>query len=228
MKISFVEKENDVVFQISEFDPKFIPVFEMCFYTKGENQYTKSFSKKLPHLDRIMSYYQQNAEAMFNQLGYFTEAPWDKAFLAFLERVNGTTINWWLTGSVAACIRGIPFNPHDIDIMVDHASIPEIERLFSNVIIEPIIDTQGWLTRDFGVLFLHARIDIASDPVAALDDPDPVDCGPYARNHLEMVEWHGYKIPVPPVEFANQCQYTPWADGTREIIERVFEFIFPN
>ena len=200
MKISFAEHENDVVFQLSEFEPKFIPVFEMCFYTKGEKQYTKSFSKKLPHLDQIMAHYQQNAEAMFNQLGYFTDVPWEKAFLAFLERVNNTNIHWWLTGSVAACIRGISFNPHDIDIMVDHTSIPEIEQVFSDVIIEPIIDSRGWVTRDFGVLFLHARIDIASDPVAALDDPDPVDCGPYAKNHLEIVEWHGYKIPVPPVE----------------------------
>ena len=200
MNISFIEHENDVVFQLSEFDAKFIPVFEMCFYTKEGEKYTKRFSKDLPNLEKIMAYYRQNAETMFNQLGYFIEIPWEKAFLAFLDRVNGTNINWWLTGSVAACIRGIPFNPHDIDIMVDHASIEEIEQIFSDVIIEPFIDTQGWLTRDFGVLFLHARIDIASDPVPALDDPEPIDCGPYARDHLEMVEWHGYKIPVPPVE----------------------------
>jgi hypothetical protein len=222
VKISFVENENDVGFQLSEFDPKYIPVFEMCFYTKEENKYIKSFSKDLPNLENIMTYYQQNAEAMFNQLGYFTEVPWEKAFLAFLDRVNSTNIKWWLTGSVAACIRGVPFNPHDIDIMVDHTSISEIEQVFSDVIIEPIIDTQGWLTRDFGVLFLHARIDIASDPVEALDDPEPIDCGPYAREHLEIVEWHGYKIPVPPVALQINANFRR---GRKERVKLLQEYL---
>jgi hypothetical protein len=50
------------------------------------------------------------------------------------------------------------------------------------------------------VLFLHARIDIATDPNPCLDDTTPVDCGIYARNHLKEVIWRGYKIKVPPVE----------------------------
>lgn len=55
------------------------------------------------------------------------------------------------------------------------------------------------MTKDFGVLFLHARIDIASDPQACLDDPEPVDCGPYAKEHLDTVTWNGYDIKVPPL-----------------------------
>jgi hypothetical protein len=37
----------------------------------------------------------------------------------------------------------------------------------ADVTIEPVVDTGGWLTRDFGV-FWHRRIDIASDPVVVL------------------------------------------------------------
>lgn len=64
----------------------------------------------------------------------------------------------------------------------------------------PVVDTNGWLTRDFGVIFLHARIDIASDPQDILDIPEPVDCGPYARQNLETIQWNEYEIKVPPLE----------------------------
>lgn len=199
MKFSFSVANHLVTFRITDFDPKYIPVFEMCFYQPQENAYQKTFPADLPNLEQIKSYYAAHAQEMFNQLGYFAPIPWQDALCFFLERVQSTSIRWWLTGSCAACIRGIDLNPHDVDIMVDSRDIPQIEECFADVIIEPIINTQGWLTKDFGVLFAHARIDIASDPVAALDDPEPLDCGPYAQAHLEQVNWRGFDIPVPPL-----------------------------
>lgn len=91
-------------------------------------------------------------------------------------------------------------NPHDVDIMIDSRSIDEITEVFSDCLIEPIVDTNGWLTKDFGVIFLHARIDIASDPQGILDIPEPVDCGPYTRQNLEIINWNGYEIKIPPLE----------------------------
>ena len=83
--------------------------------------------------------------------------------------------------------------------MIDHADADAVANLFADVTIEPMVDTGGWLTRDFGVLFLHARIDVASDPSERLDDPEPVDCGPHARRHLESVRYRGHDIKVPPL-----------------------------
>ncbi|QVK19531.1 hypothetical protein KHQ81_02700 [Mycoplasmatota bacterium] len=137
---------------------------------------------------------------MFNQVGYFEEIPWEKALLAFSERMNKYHIDWWLTGSCAACIRGIPLKPHDVDIMVDSKDVVKLNHLFTNWMIEPFIDTGGWVTKDFGVLFKYARIDIASDPSPSLDQPEPVDCGPYAKDHLETVQFKGYQIKVPPLQ----------------------------
>jgi len=77
------------------------------------------------------------------------------------------------------------------------------------------VDTNGWVTRDFGVLFWHARIDLASDPVAELDNPEPIDCGPYAREHLETIRWRGLDIKVPPIEL------TLAANKRRKRFERV-------
>jgi hypothetical protein len=199
MKITFEEQSQDIVFTLSEFDAKYEPVFQMCYYQKEGNTYIKSFPVNTPNLSTIMQYYAKHAEEMFSQLGYFSPVYWEKGLLQFLERVDGKGIDWWLTGSCAACIRGIPLNPHDVDIMVNSRDVPLIQSIFHDVTIEPIVDTHGWLTKEFGVLFLQARVDIASDPVAALDEPEPVDCGPYAKAHLEEVVWHGYTVRVPPV-----------------------------
>jgi len=222
LKIEFEKHGKDILFKVSEFEPEYERVFEMCFYKKEGNSYVKSFSKSIKNIDKIMDYYFKNAEKMFNQLGYFSQIPWEKALLEFVKRLDGKNMDWWLTGSCATCIRGIDFNPHDVDIMINSKDIPQIEDLFSDRIIEPIIDSAGWVTKDFGVLFLHARIDIASDPVESLDNPQPVDCGPFANNNLEEVVWNGFKIKVPPL---NLQLYTNKIRKRYERAKKIEEFL---
>jgi hypothetical protein len=200
MRISFEECHDDIIFRLSDFDPKYEPVFQMCFYQHDGQSYLKRFSKQTKDLEKIMAHYAHSAEEMFAQLGYFKPIPWEDALFAFVEKLAGAKVAWWLTGSCAACIRGIPFQPHDVDIMVDSKDLETIRDIFADDLIEPIIDTKGWVTKDFGVIFLHARIDIASDPQAVLDEPEPVDCGPYAKSHLEECRWRGHVLRVPPVQ----------------------------
>ena len=78
--------------------------------------------------------------------------------------------------------------------------LSKVERLFASSLIEPVVDTKGWLTASFGVLFLHARIDIAAGPSPELDEPLPLDCGPYAEQHLQTIRWRGFDLWVPPLE----------------------------
>ncbi len=199
MKILFEESGDNVLFRITDFDPKYEDVLKMCFYQPDGDSYIKSYSKSIENIERIKQYYLENAEEMFSQLGYFKPIPWEKALYEFVKRLDGANVDWWLTGSCAACIRGIPLNPHDVDIMINSKDIDKLNIIFADCMIEPIVDTNGWLTKDFGVLFLHARIDLASDPQSCLDDPEPVDCGPFAKANLETVIWRGYKIRVPPL-----------------------------
>jgi len=215
MRVSFEEADEKVIFRISEFHPKYERILQMCFYENDGEGYIKVYPKNARHLDKIKKRYFEKAKLMFDQLGYFVPVPWEKALMEFCKRTQGTNINWWLTGSCAACIRGIKMYPHDVDIMTDSKSVEEITDVFSDYLIEPIVDTNGWLTKDFGVIFLHARIDIASDPQKILDIPDPVDCGPYAKNNLEIINWNGYEIKIPPLEL----QLT--ANKKRERIDRV-------
>jgi hypothetical protein len=199
MKVSFDEFEDNIIFRISDFDAKYEDVLKMCFYQPEGKSYFKSFPRSTKHIEKIKENYSMYAEEMFSQLGYFKPILWEKALLEFVKRLEGTNIDWWLTGSCAACIRGIPLNPHDVDIMISSEDVEKLSEIFVDCIIEPIMDTEGWVTKDFGVIFLHARIDIASDPQGCLDEPEPADCGPYAKANLEKVMWKGYEIKVPPL-----------------------------
>jgi len=200
MNIEFVSNNDRVTFRVYDFSSSIEEALRMCFYQKEGNSYVKNFPASTPHLDKIMAHYAKYAEEMFLQLVYQRPIPWEKGLLEFLKRVRNSDVDWWLTGSCAACIRGINLNPHDIDIIVDSRSVEMINTLFQDDIIEPIIDTNGWLTKDFGVLFIHCRIDIASDPQSSLDEPEPADCGPYAKSKLETINWNGYEVRIPPIE----------------------------
>jgi hypothetical protein len=199
MKISFEEKENDVIFRIDDVEEKYRRVLRGCYYQQAGNTWFKKFPKDAKDLSFIRHNFSLYANTMFGQAGHFLPVPWDKALSEFIERVNEFGINWWLVGSCAACIRGIAIKPHDIDIMIDSKDVEKIHRLFLDRIIEPILDTRGWVTKDFGVIFLQARIDIAADPQPAADIPAPSDFGPYAKQHLETVIWKRVQIKVPPL-----------------------------
>ncbi|SKC84599.1 nucleotidyltransferase domain-containing protein [Maledivibacter halophilus] len=200
MKIITEEFEGKIRFSISNFDLKYQEIFKMCFYSESNGVYYKDFSVDYQYIDNVRKNFELSAVDMFKQLGYFSEIPWEDALKLFCQKIEGYDIDWWLTGSCASCLRGIPLKPHDIDIMVDSKDIHLIENLFAEYLIEPIVNTGGWLTKDFGVIFLKARIDIASDPVESLDIPIPIDCGPTAKKNLETIHWEGFDIRIPPLE----------------------------
>ena len=222
MKITFEEENEVVVFRVSDFDQKYENVLKMCFYAQEGDSYTKRYPKSARHLEKIMPYYHKHAQEMFDQLGYFAPIPWEKALFEFSQEMADKSIDWWLTGSCAVCIRGIPLQPHDVDIMVDSADVEKISDIFSDYLIEPIVDTNGWMTKDFGVIFKHARIDIASDPQAILDDPEPIDCGPYALANLEEVNWKGYRIKVPPLQLSLNVNKRR---GREDRVEKIIHYL---
>ena len=199
MRATLNDLDDRVVFRLHDVDPRYDQVLGQCFWQRDAQGWFRTYPAGAAHLDTVKPYFAANAERMFAQLGYFAPIPWQEALLAFADRVDGADVDWWLTGSCAACIRGVPLDPHDVDIMIDSRCTTAVADRFADVTIEPLVDTGGWLTKEFGVLFWHARIDIASDPAAVLDQPQPADCGPYARQHLEEVRWKGRTFRVPPL-----------------------------
>lgn len=186
-------------FRLIECEERYVPVLKTCAYAQDDDGFFKRFPSDTPDLESIGMNFIRNAIPMFDQLGYFAPIPWEQALEVFCRRMAGSGIDWWLTGSCAACIRGVDLAPHDVDIMMDSRDCDRMIALFHGDWFEPLRDTSGWVTKDFGVLFLHARIDIAGDPRPDIDMPNPVDFGLYAQAHLEMVDWRGFRIAVPPL-----------------------------
>jgi len=59
----------------------------------------------------------------------------DIAYLKVLrkvnERLNNTSVNWAITGSLDFALQGVPVEPNDIDIQTDKRGAYEIEHHFS-------------------------------------------------------------------------------------------------
>ncbi len=223
MKATCTMSGTDVVYRLSDYDPVYEKAFQMCFYEQDEKGYFKTFPASYRYTQNVMQRFEAYAPVMFDQLLYRIPVPWEDALEAFCQRVQGSGLSWWLTGSCAACIRGVELHPHDVDIMIDSKQCSLVEDLFAHELIEPLRDTSAWVTKDFGVLFLEARIDIASDPSEKLDYPSPGDCGPYAMAHLEKVNWRGYEILVPPLQLQVDVNHrrgrTQRAEKIRALLE---------
>jgi len=173
---------------------------QACYYVDDGRGYIKQYPKTAKYIEQMTRRYAACAQTMLDQLGCFAQAPWESGLEQFCRIVENTGVEWWLTGSCAACVRGVPLCPHDVDIMFDSRDAAALTELLRDYLIEPITDTNGWVTKEFGVAFLDVRVDFASDPAPILDEPEPVDCGPYALAHLETVEWRGFQLRVPPLE----------------------------
>jgi hypothetical protein len=204
LKISFKEDEKNIAFVISEYPDEYKSIIESQYYSFEHGSFVKRYPSNIDNIENVKVNFKKYAEEMFLQMGYLKEVQWEKALLAFIKKANDNDIEWWLTGSCALCVRGIPVIPHDVDIMLNSKDIDKINSIFSDYIVEPITSSKGWVVDYFGVLFLNARIDLAFDPQEFVDKPEPSDFGLYAKNNLEKVIWNGNVIKVPPLDLQLQ------------------------
>ena len=220
MKTTTAEEADDVLFIVSEFPAEFKKVFEDAYYSLEKGSYVKRFPRDTPNISRIRDNWVNFAGEMFSQMGRIRIVRWEEALLGFIERIRDSSIDWWLTGSCATCIRGIDIQPHDVDIMLHSEDIAKVNTLFLDCIVEPIRSSKGWVVANFGVLFMGARIDLAFDPEGFVDSPEPADFGPYAMKNLEVVTWKGQRIKAPPLELQRQVNRRRGRDDRVAAIEQ--------
>lgn len=204
MKISTEEEQDDVLFVISDYLPIYEAVLRDACYEQVNDVYVKRFSKHCPHMHKIRRNWECNASEMFAQMGHLAVVDWEEVLLRIIPILDGNGIEWWLTGSCATCLHGVPLKPHDIDLMLSSKDIARVNEVFADHLIEPIRSSKGWVVDYFGVLYMGARVDLAFDPVSYVDDPEPADFGPYAMAHLQEVCWNGYIVKTPPLELQLQ------------------------
>lgn len=88
-------------------------------------------ASRLPHPGSTwhMRTFSRFAEQMVRQAAGYEPVPWEAALDAFLDRVVGREIRWWLTGSAALAVRGLAITPRDLDLVVDDAGAGQLGEL---------------------------------------------------------------------------------------------------
>ncbi|CAB49332.1 nucleotidyltransferase domain-containing protein [Pyrococcus abyssi] len=128
-----------------------------------------------------------------------------KVLRKLYERLKDSNVNWVVTGSLGFALQGVPVEPHDIDIQTDKEGAYEIERLFSEFVVEPVRFKESEIIRShFGVLTIDGiKVEIMGDIQKKVEGKwePPVDINRYKR----FVQIEGMKIPVLDLEYEYQA-----------------------
>lgn len=191
-------------FIIADLDPAYHQAARDLVYGQVAEGFAKTYPADTPGLDRIYRTFARCAEPMILQTAAAMPVPWEQALQAFLERVAGQPIDWWLGGSAALAVRGAQVAPRDFDLIVDDAGARRLGELLRDELVEPVVPVQGWVCSWWGRAFLHARFEWVGGVNAQADQPEPSDFGLAAAERLETVEWRGHAIRVPPLDLQLQ------------------------
>ncbi len=153
-----------------------------------------------PYVERAYHNFQQYIEPMLLQAAGMTPVPWSESLLALLAMLDEMDTDWWLLGSAALAVRGLPTSPRDIDLVVSDSGVFHLQELLLEYVVQPVIVTPGWVHNSFARAFLHCRVEWVGGVVPIADAEYASDQGPIAASRLEVVSWGGYEIRVPPLE----------------------------
>jgi hypothetical protein len=152
-----------------------------------------------PDTARAFDRFAHYLDTIVKQAAHEIPVPWERAFDSFLKRTSGIAADWWVTGSLAFALRGVPIEPGDIDLIVDGPGAVAWGAALADILIEPAAET-SWFCKYWGRAFDHARIEW-------IGEVDPQSDFEYVQafylpavDHLETVNWHGYAVRIPPVE----------------------------
>ena len=117
-------------------------------------------------------------------------------------RLKGSDVNWALTGSVSFALQGVLVEVHDIDVQTDAAGAYEIERRFSDCLVESVsYPSDDRIRSHFGALIIDGiRVEICGAIQKRLPDgtwEDPVD----PARHKCSVQVEGTSLPVLALEY---------------------------
>jgi len=121
-------------------------------------------------------------------------------------RLNNTSVNWAVTGSLGFALQGVPGEPNDIDIQTDKEGVYEIERRFSEFVTKRVaLSSTERIRSHFGELMIDGiKVEIMGDIQKRLEDgswENPIDL----EHHKRVVEVEEMKVPVLSLEYEYQA-----------------------
>jgi hypothetical protein len=184
-------------------DPALGQALVDLYFPREDDRYAKRFPAG-SFTDATLVRFREALMPLLRQTARLDTVPWREALHDAVRRLDGAGIDWWLVGSAALAVRGLQVEPRDIDLVISDADARRAADAFEDVLIEPAVETDGWISRWFGRAWLSARVEWVAGVSPAVDEPFPSDFGPAAAAALTEIEWEQTVIRVPPIELQRE------------------------
>ena len=161
----------------------------------------RGFRRSDAYLDQAYEGFARLAAEMLRASTTRSPGAWIGALEAALERAESVGVEPFVVGSAALAAHGVDLVPGDIDLVVTEEEAHVLGSAFSDVLVEPVAETSGWICRVFGRSFVESYcVEWAGGIEDWVDDPDPVDFGPDALARSVLLHWRGRLVRVPPLD----------------------------
>jgi len=180
-------------------EPAFPVALTELFFEEQDGRHVKRFPPGTLS-DDIFGRFESQLEGLLRQTARLEPAPWQSALPEAARRLRAGGVEWWLTGSAALAVRGIPVVPRDLDLVVSDHGAAGAATAFHDALIEPAVPVEGWFCRWWGRAWLGARVEWVGGVTEAADEPLPTDFGLVAASSLERIHWDEITVSVPPLE----------------------------
>jgi hypothetical protein len=174
-----------------------VAALDLMFQPDGD-ALVRRVDGRSPRLDEIYAHFASVATDLVDEAARRRPAAWDAALEVVLDRAGH--VDWWLSGSAALAVRGLPVAPRDLDLVATVSGAWELGERLTELLVEPLSTSADWVAEVFGRAYGPARIEWVGGMRAWVDEPEPGDLGPYAAARLETVDWRDHAIRVPPLE----------------------------
>ena len=191
-------ERRDSEFRLVDVPAELLPAVRKAAFTEVGDHWVRAFPPDVPHLDVAWANFQRLIEPALRQIAGLAPVPWRETLSEVSRRLNGAGVDWWLTGSAALAVRGLPLTPVDLDLVVADGDAHRVGELLLDGLIEPV-SPADWFCRWFGRAVLGARVEWVGGVGPAADEPEVTDFGLVAAGSLETLRWEGEEIRVPLV-----------------------------
>lgn len=128
------------------------------------------------------------------------------ALRRLLPRLMQVDFDWALTGSASFKLRGMPFDPEDLDIQTTQAGAYELERLFAEYLDQPIRWSSNGQVRSYWGHLLVDGVEVEIIGSIQKRLPDGSWSEPPDLSRLrEYVLFAGYQVPVLELKYESQA-----------------------
>lgn len=186
-------------FHLLDVPDELLPGVRRSAFTARGDHWVRGFPADAPHLDRAWANFERLIRPWLRQAAGLDPVPWAGALAEVCRRLNGGGVDWWLTGSAALAVRGLPVTPGDLDLVVSDQDAHRVGDLLLDGLVEPV-SPADWFCRWWGRAVLGARVEWVGGVGPSADHPEPTDFGPFAAARLTTLTWREWPVRVPPLE----------------------------